>query len=81
MFSLASMLVLGGCFNDRGISARYYNDCEEYYDYQGFYHKKCDPNIAEYSEIKDGVKQGIKEVRDLVPGLEAPAEKPRGSVE
>ncbi len=41
-----------GCFNERGVSIRYYNDCEEYYDAQGYYHKKCDPNILEYREIK-----------------------------
>lgn len=40
-----------GCFNERGISLRYYNDCEEYYDLQGYYHKQCDKNIIDYSDI------------------------------
>ncbi len=31
---------------------RYYNDCEEYYDAQGYYHKKCDDNIVDYSDVK-----------------------------
>ena len=47
-----AVLVFGGCFNDRGISMRYYNDCEEYYDAQGYYHKKCDDNIMDYSDVK-----------------------------
>ena len=47
-----AVLVFGGCFNDRGISMHYYNDCEEYYDAQGYYHKKCDDNILDYSDVK-----------------------------
>ncbi len=44
-------IMFAGCFNDRGISLRYYNDCEEYYDAQGYYHKQCDKNIIDYSDI------------------------------
>ncbi|MGD9969702.1 MAG: hypothetical protein AB7S65_04545 [Sulfuricurvum sp.] len=40
-----------GCFNERGISLRYYNGCEEYYDVQGYLHKKCDPNLMDYKEL------------------------------
>lgn len=47
-----AVLIFSGCFNDRGISLRYYNDCEEYYDAQGYYHKKCDDNIMDYSDVK-----------------------------
>lgn len=65
-----------GCFNDRGISLRYYNDCEEYYDTQGYYHKRCDKNLADYSEIKDEIKSDIKAI------LFVPEEPPsRGSVQ
>lgn len=53
-----------GCFNDRGVSMRYYNDCEEYYDAQGYYHKKCDPNAVEYSEVQQAA-QSLKEA--IVP--------------
>lgn len=45
-------LLFSGCFNERGISMRYYNDCEEYYDAQGYYHKKCDENMMDYSDVK-----------------------------
>nr|WP_306810975.1 hypothetical protein [Campylobacter helveticus] len=34
-----------GCFvNERGISSRYYDDCKEYYDASGAYHKECPKN-------------------------------------
>lgn len=45
-----------GCFNERGISLRYYNDCEEYYDVQGYYHKECDKNIVDYSDISKALE-------------------------
>lgn len=39
-----------GCFwiNQRGVSDRYYNDCKEYYDVAGVYHKSCDKNIINW---------------------------------
>lgn len=46
-------LLLSGCVNKRGVSATYYNDCKEYYDYQGVYHKTCDKNIVEYEDVKE----------------------------
>jgi predicted GNAT superfamily acetyltransferase len=49
---LLTILLFSGCMNDRGVSLRYYNDCEEYYDAQGYYHKKCDENIMDYSDVK-----------------------------
>ena len=44
-------IFFAGCFNERGVSLRYYNDCEEYYDAQGYYHKQCDKNMFDYSDI------------------------------
>jgi len=49
-------LLFSGCFNERGVSLKYYNDCEEYYDYQGYYHKKCDPNLVDYADVKEAIK-------------------------
>ncbi len=43
---------LSGCVNERGISAKYYNDCNEYYDSKGYYHKDCDENIVEFEDVK-----------------------------
>lgn len=45
-------LNFSGCINKNGISAKYYSDCEEYYDMQGYYHKKCgDDDIITYKAI------------------------------
>ncbi len=59
---LLTAILLQGClyFNDRGVSNRYYNDCTEYYDGMGIYHKDCDPNLVEYKTVTDGVKRGVK---------------------
>lgn len=48
---LIAMLLFVGCVNKRGISATYYNDCKEYYDMHGYYHKECDKNIIEYEDV------------------------------
>lgn len=53
-------ILFTGCFNDRGISLRYYNDCEEYYDAQGYYHKQCDKNLVDYKEIKEVLQPAQK---------------------
>ncbi len=45
-------LTFSACVNQHGISAKYYSDCEEYYDLQGFYHKECGKNdIMNYEEL------------------------------
>lgn len=48
------LFLFNGCLylNDRGISTTYYNDCHEYYDALGIYHKKCDKNLINYKELK-----------------------------
>ena len=49
---ILTILVFSGCVNKHGISAKYYSDCEEYYDLQGYYHKKCgDDDIVTYKAI------------------------------
>lgn len=67
LFLIIPLVLFSGCFNDRGISARYYNDCEEYYDSQGYYHKKCDPNMVEYSEIKSEIKKVVSPIIPMDP--------------
>ena len=49
-------LMLSGCVNKRGISAKYYNDCSEYYDSKGYYHKDCDENMLEFEDVKKALK-------------------------
>lgn len=47
-------LFFSGCINKHGISAKYYSDCKEYYDYQGYYHKECgEDDIITYKEAQD----------------------------
>ena len=48
------VLSFNGCLyvNERGISTRYYNDCHEYYDAMGIYHKKCDKNLIYFNKKK-----------------------------
>ncbi|HBM35080.1 MULTISPECIES: hypothetical protein [unclassified Sulfuricurvum] len=53
-------MMFAGCFNDRGISLRYYNDCEEYYDAQGYYHKQCDKNLVDYKEVQEALQPAQK---------------------
>ena len=68
--------LFAGCFNRSGISAKYYaNECNEYYDMQGYYHKECkDENIISYKEIG-------KKASELVVGAEEKEEvKPQGNV-
>lgn len=52
-----SLLLFSGCVNERGISARYYNECREYYDLQGYYHKVCDENIVDYKDVGELFKE------------------------
>jgi len=45
------LLLFLGCANKRGLSMKYYNECREYYDLQGTYHKVCDNNLIEYDTL------------------------------
>ena len=50
-------LNFSACVNKHGISAKYYSDREEYYDLQGYYHKKCgEDDIITYKAIGDAFK-------------------------
>ncbi|EDZ63166.1 hypothetical protein SMGD1_1889 [Sulfurimonas gotlandica GD1] len=49
---ILATLFFSGCVNKHGISAKYYSDCKEYYDLQGYYHKECgEDDIVTYKEI------------------------------
>ncbi len=51
-------ILFNGCINKHGISAKYYSDCKEYYDMQGYYHKECgEDDIITYKEIRDKFKR------------------------
>lgn len=59
-------ILFAGCVNDRGVSLRYYNNCEEYYDVQGYYHKKCDKNIFDYADITNALESNQNPTRGSV---------------
>ncbi len=54
MLMILILFLFSGCLyiNDRGISDRYYNDCHEYYDAMGIYHKTCDKNLIDFDKKK-----------------------------
>ena len=64
-------LLFSGCVNKRGVSAKYYNDCREYYDMQGYYHKKCDENLVEFEDVKKTLKETFP-TEDATPQKESP---------
>lgn len=69
-----SLLFLSGCVNKHGVSLKYYSDCKEYYDVQGFYHKECgEDDIFTYKGIGKSLdyivgedkKESSKNVRSI----------------
>jgi len=57
-FFCIGAIFLNGCINRHGVTMKYYHDCKEYYDLQGFYHKECDgDDIFTYDEMKDAFKE------------------------
>jgi hypothetical protein len=69
-----SLLFFSGCLNKHGISAKYYSDCKEYYDLQGYYHKECGADdIVTYKELGDGAKKAVDTFTNNKP-------KPKGNV-
>jgi len=54
LLMIAILFIFTGCLyiNERGISTRYYNDCKEYYDGMGIYHKTCDKNLIDFNNKK-----------------------------
>ncbi len=69
-----TMFILNGCVNKNGISAKYYSECEEYYDLQGYYHKKCgEDDVVTYKEMGDGASKVFNSFTGNNP-------KPKGNV-
>ena len=67
LLALIVLLSFSGCINKHGISAKYYSDCKEYYDYQGYYHKECgEDDIVTYKEAGEFFKRKKEEPRGNV---------------
>jgi len=62
-YTIVIASLLGGCVfkNENGFSTKYYNDCVEYYDAQGIYHKRCDKNFISNDKIKSFFSNEKKE--------------------
>jgi len=57
---IPALFFFSGCVNKHGISAKYYSDCKEYYDLQGYYHKECgDDDIVTYKAIGEATDKFI----------------------
>lgn len=55
---LLALISFSGCVNKHGVSLKYYSDCKEYYDLQGFYHKECgEDDLVTYEEMKQVIKK------------------------
>ncbi|MDF1874348.1 hypothetical protein JHD48_01215 [Sulfurimonas sp. SAG-AH-194-I05] len=53
--------------NERGLSLNYYNDCTEYYDLQGYYHKDCnDKDTYLYTDVKKDTKKALDKSIDFL---------------
>ena len=60
-------LSFSACLNKTGISLKYYSDCKEEYDLQGYYHKECGKdNLIEYHEIKKVFQKKEEQPKDNV---------------
>jgi hypothetical protein len=57
---LSTLMIFSGCVNKRGISMRYYDECNEYYDAQGYYHKDCSENMVDFPKSVQDKLEGKK---------------------
>ncbi len=57
-------ILFSGClyFNENGVSTHLYDDCKEYYDLCGNYHKECPKTLLEYQEVPKAMKDIKKEI-------------------
>ncbi len=55
---LLTTLFFSACVNKHGISMKYYSNCKEYYNLQGYYHKECgEDDIITYKEMREAIKK------------------------
>ncbi len=67
---IITALFFTACVNKHGISAKYYSDCKEYYDLQGYYHKECGKDdVITYKEMDETIDNILHE-----------EDKPQGNV-
>ncbi|WP_294963962.1 hypothetical protein [Sulfurimonas sp.] len=83
----ATMISLG-CINANAIEKKYYSNCKEYYDFQGFYHNECEEDKAKiyYKNINTNNNFLNKAIDDMLannlePKKEPVKEEPKKPVE
>jgi len=53
-------LLLSACVNKHGISMKYYSNCKEYYDLQGYYHNECGKDdIITYKKVGETATDAV----------------------
>ena len=71
---ILTALLFSGCVNKHGVSAKYYSECDEYYDMQGYYHYECGKDdIVTYKKVR----KTLVKIKDAILQKE---EKPKGNV-
>ena len=68
---LLLIFILQGClyFNDRGISAHFYDNCHSYYDCNGTFIEECNDDLVSYKEINQGIEDIGSEIKDKVNSI------------
>jgi len=55
LLGVIAIFLFAGCVNKHGVSLKYYSDCKEYYDLQGYYHKECgEDDVVTYKAVGEG---------------------------
>lgn len=69
---ITTTLFISGCVNKHGISAKYYSECKEYYDLQGYYHKECgEDDIVTYKKVGESIKKAGESLGEgIIEGTE-----------
>ncbi len=64
LFLSIILILFSGClyFNEQGISTHLYDDCKEYYDLCGNYHKECPKAFLEYHEVPKAISDIKNEI-------------------
>lgn len=75
---LLTTMISIGCVNTYAIESKYYSNCKEYYDFQGFYHNECKENKAKiyYNNINTNSDFINKTIYELLENKLEP-EKPK----
>lgn len=67
---LTLSISFSGCVNKHGVSLKYYSDCDEYYDMQGYYHKECGKDdLFTYKEAAEKIKETKTTLSNKVENL------------